>query len=71
MFESLESRNLMSATLATGGVYVAAGDVDGDGRAEVHVVGSANGGVWKTSNMNAPAPSPGTTHGIIAVLIGL
>ena len=71
MFESLESRSLMSATLPTAGVHVAAGDVNGDVHAQV-MVGSANGGVWKTTNFaNSATPSPTMTQGIIGVLIGL
>jgi hypothetical protein len=67
MFESLECRTLMSA----GGVSVAAGDVNGDGRADTTgntiYVGSANGGVWKTSNFDQPARTGGAQQ-IIAVL---
>jgi hypothetical protein len=71
MIESLESRSMMSATLPTASLYVAAGDVSGDVHAE-SMVGSANGGVWKTTNFaNATPPSPTLTHGIIGVLIGL
>ena len=34
-----------------GGVFVAAGDIDGDGRGGNTVyVGGASGGVWKTTN---------------------
>jgi hypothetical protein len=58
--------------MSAGGVSVAAGDVNGDGRADAtgntYYVGSANGGVWKTTNATQPAPG-GQTQ-IIAVLIG-
>jgi hypothetical protein len=69
MIETLERRSLMSA--GTGGVFVAAGDVNGDGRADqssgnTYYVGSANGGVWKTTNMTDPRAS----NQIIGVLIG-
>ena len=71
MFESLESRRLMSVNLPEGAIHVAAGDVNGDGRAEL-AVGSANGGIWKTNGYTkAPAQPPTMTQGIIAVLIAL
>jgi hypothetical protein len=72
----------------TGGVFVAAGDLDGDGAqfamgdgsvrmvrsgasdGNVIYVGTANGGVWKTTNGGQSAPTPGANQ-IIAVLIGL
>src|SRR5689334_1494584 len=68
------SRTLMSAS--TGGVSVAVGDVNGDGRgaaaSNTYYVGSANGGVWKTTNggTSAPAAPTAAQTQIIAILIG-
>jgi hypothetical protein len=63
MIETLESREFCSVTPGfTGGVYVAAGDVNGDTKASRIVV------VQPTT---APQPaSPNVVIAIIAVLIG-
>jgi hypothetical protein len=68
MIETLESREFCSATPGfSGGVIVAAGDVNGDGRAN----STATRIVVVQPTSTTPQPSPNVVISIIGVLFGL